>query len=60
MDVVAHNPDFHDSHVVTPGDLWQYPPEKRGRLLMDERQSPQRRPGQQTIEPHRHGPQNRI
>jgi hypothetical protein len=60
MDVVAHNPDFDDSGAMPAGNFRKRPAEERRHRLMDERQATQRRPCEQTIEPHRHGPQNRI
>jgi len=55
MNVVSHDPDFHDSRVVAASDLRENATEKLGYPWMDEWRSSQRRPSQQTVDPHRHG-----
>src|SRR5437870_3688270 len=55
MNVVSYDPNFHDSRVVTASDLRENATEELRYPWMDERQSSQRRPSQQTVDPHRHG-----
>src|SRR5437867_2726654 len=54
MNVVAHNPDLHNSSRMASSNYRKRATEKGRQLRVDERQSSQCRPRQQAIEPHRH------
>src|SRR3989442_4386292 len=55
MNVVSYDPNFHDSRVVTASDLREKATEELGYPWMEEWQSSQRRPSQQTVDLDRPG-----